>query len=140
IESLIPAAKSPRRGALTGRLKADGTLDDLALDGDIAFDEPRSGRTRLIANGVIGTSDGVVRAQHLAVRLAPFQIALAKIYAPTLPVGGTITGSALVNGSTVSRLDVTRMDLTHADRGQISRVTGRASVAMGAVPNAAPRH
>jgi autotransporter translocation and assembly factor TamB len=136
LESLIPAAKSPRKGALSGRLKADGPLADLALDGDVSFDEPRSGRTRIIANGVVGTSDGVVRAQHLAVRLAPFQVALAKIYAPTLPIAGTVTGSATVNGSTATRLDVSGMDLTLADRGQRSRLTGRAAVAMGGSPSA----
>jgi hypothetical protein len=69
IERLAPAVDVPRQGVLNGRLAADGGLAALRLDGDVTFDEPRSGRSRVIALGEIGTADGVVRARGLKVEL-----------------------------------------------------------------------
>jgi translocation and assembly module TamB len=131
IERLAPAVEVPRHGTLGGRLAVDGGLAALRLDGDVTFDDPRSGRSRVVALGEIGTADGVVRADGLRVRLAPVQVDLARIAAPDLPVRGTITGATTLEGSTDTRLTATALDLTHLDRGARTRLTGRATVSLG---------
>ncbi|MDF1505241.1 hypothetical protein, partial [Roseisolibacter sp. H3M3-2] len=132
IERLAPAVEVPRHGILGGRLAADGGLAALRLDGDVTFDDPRSGRSRVIALGEIGTEDGVVRARGLKVELRPVQVDLARIAAPDLPVRGTITGTTTLEGSTDTRLTATALDLTHLDRGARTRLTGRATVSLAA--------
>ncbi|MEO5590395.1 MAG: translocation/assembly module TamB domain-containing protein [Gemmatimonadaceae bacterium] len=54
-------------------------------------------------------------------------VELARTFVPTLPIGGTITGTATVDGSTESRMTV-RADITHVDRGSVSRITGNATI------------
>jgi translocation and assembly module TamB len=49
---------------------------------------------------------------------------------PTLPVAGTINGTATRDGSTNTRL-VAVADLTHADRGARARVTGTTELRLG---------
>jgi hypothetical protein len=120
----------PRQGVLAGRLAADGTLERLALDGDVTFDDAQAGRSRVQASGELGAGGGEFRASGLRVTLAPMQVALARIAAPDLPVGGTLTGSATVNGSTSTGLRASEVDLTHLDRGARSHVTGAASVSL----------
>jgi translocation and assembly module TamB len=131
IERLAPAVEIPRHGILGGRLAADGSLAALQLDGDVTFDEPRTGRSRVIAAGEIGTADGVVRARGLRVQLAPVQVDLAGLFVEDLPVSGTLTGRTVLEGSTDTRLVATGLDLTHLDRGARSRLTGRATVSLG---------
>lgn len=127
VTEIIPALEFPRPGRLSGVLEARGGLGDLFLDGDIAYTEPRSGTSRVIARGRIGVAESF-RASGLELRLLPAQVALARIAAPSLPVGGTVTGRALVNG----RLDGTMraaVDLVHRDRGARSQVVGTVAVA-----------
>ncbi len=136
LAQLVPAAVSPYRGTLGGRVSADGDLAELTLDADVTFDEVRTGRSRVVATGSVGAESTVVSARQLRLRFLPVQVALARQYMATLPVGGTITGSAIVQGATDRRLDVTGIDLTHLDRGATSRVGGRASVALGGASSA----
>ncbi|MGZ8411851.1 MAG: translocation/assembly module TamB domain-containing protein [Gemmatirosa sp.] len=139
IERLAPAVEIPRHGILGGRLAADGSLAALRLDGDVTFDEPRTGRSRVLAAGEIGTENGVVRARGLKVQLAPVQVDLARLFVQDLPVSGTLTGSTTLEGSTDARLVATGLDLTHLDRGARSRLTGRATVSLGSgAPARAP--
>jgi translocation and assembly module TamB len=134
IEQLVPGLDVPRQGMIGGRAKVDGTLATMQVDGDVTFNDRRSGRSRVIAAGEIGSADGVVRARNMRVTLSPLQVDLARIAAPDFPLGGTVTGSAVLNGATNSRLNATGVDLTHLDRGQRSRVTGTGGVRLGDVP------
>lgn len=132
IQQLFPTLKSPTQGYLTGRMAADGGFGALTINGDVAFDDPKTGRTRIVALGMVGATGKVVRADNLHLRLEPFQVALVRSVAPSmsLPVGGTITGTAVLDGSTDTRMTA-HADLTHnAATGQ-SHVVGSAVYAAG---------
>lgn len=122
VTQLVPALEFPRPGRLTGSLEARGGLGDLFLDGDIAYAEPRSGTSRVIARGRIGVTEDF-RADALELRFLPARVALARLAMPSLPVGGTITGRARLDGR-VDRTLRARMDLVHVDRGERSRIAG----------------
>ena len=128
IEQVVPRFESPRRGTLTGRARLHGGKHALRVDGEIAFTDPRSGTSRLAAIGEVGFlgdgGDDGIRARDLRLRLLPVQVDLARIMEPDLPVGGTVSGTATLNGDTRTRLTAVA-DLTHVDRGERSRVTGR---------------
>ena len=104
------------------------------VDGDVTFNDRRSGRSRVIAAGEIGATNGVVRANGLRVTLSPVQVDLARIALSDFPLAGTLTGRATVDGSTNTLLVARNMDLTHLDRGARSRVVGRGAVRLGDVP------
>lgn len=127
VTALIPALEFPRPGRLTGSLDARGGLGDLFLDGDVAYAEPRSGTSRVIARGRIGVSEEF-RADGLELQFLPARVALARIVVPDLPVGGTITGRARLDGRVDRTLDA-RMDLVHLDRGERSRIAGTVKLA-----------
>jgi translocation and assembly module TamB len=134
IEQLVPELDIPRRGTLGGRASLDGTTTAMTVDGDITFDDVRSGHSRVVARGLIGFGDREVRARSLRVRLAPVQVDLARIALPELPIGGIVTGTATLDGSTATRLTV-NTDLEHVERSAQaaparSRLTGRGVVAM----------
>ena len=134
IEQLAAGVDIPRRGTLSGRASLEGPMRELVVDGDVAFDDARSGRSRIVARGMIGFGDKEVRAQALRVRLAPVQVDLARIAMPNLPIGGVVTGTATLDGSTATRLTAS-VDLEHVDgAGQgppaRSHLTGRGVVTM----------
>lgn len=131
LEQLIPALDAPRQGVLAGHAKVDGTLTAMRVDGDVTFDDTRSGTSRVIAAGEIGASNGVVRARDLHVTLAPMQMDLARVAVSDFPLGGTLTGRATVNGASNTLLTASAMDLTHRERGELSRVTGRGAIRVG---------
>jgi translocation and assembly module TamB len=134
IEQLAAGVDIPRRGTLSGRASLEGPMRELVVDGDLAFDDPQSGRSRVIARGMIGFGEKEVRARALRLRLAPVQVELARIAVPNLPIGGIVTGTATLDGSTATRLTAT-MDVEHVERvgqGQPARshLTGRGVVTM----------
>ena len=129
IEQLVPGLDIPRRGALGGRASLDGTTSAMTVDGDVTFDDALNGRSRVVARGLVGFGGGDIRARGLRLRLAPVQVDLARIAMPDLPIGGVVTGTAMLDGSTTTRLTAT-MDLEHVDRGARSHLTGRGVVAM----------
>jgi len=133
IAQLFPTLKSPRQGYLTGRMIAAGSINRLTLDGDVAFDDPITGRSRVVAKGVLGLPKIGVTADQLHLTLMPVQVALGRIAMPTLPIGGTVTGQMLLNGSTTRQMNV-QSDLTHHDVTGNSRITGHALYAPGKIP------
>jgi len=133
IEQVVPAARIPRHGTLSGSAKLDGPPGLLRVDGDVAFDDARFGRSRVLANGHVGTTGGGVRFRDLDVTLDPVRVGLVSVFVDKFPLGGTMRGSARVNGATDARLDV-RADLTHDDGGLRSRMAGTAGVRFGARP------
>lgn len=130
LEQLVPRLKAPRRGTLSGRATLAGTPAAMRMDADVAFDAARGGTSRVVATGGVGVErGGGVRLDDLRLRLEPLQVALARVAMPKLPVGGTITGTVTVDGSTRSRLTASA-DLVHRDRGAVSRVAGRGTAAL----------
>ena len=132
-----PTLKVPAEGALGGHLAATGSAEALQLSSDITFDAARGGRSRFLAAGGLGLGDdGAFRAQALHIALQPFDVALARTVSPTLPVGGTLRGTATLDGSTLSGLRAHDVDLTHVDRTGTSRVTGEVDVVLAPAPSA----
>ena len=127
IEQIFPTLKSPRSGILTGRAKLDGDKHDLAVDGDFTFDDRKAGRNRVIAVGNVGFGTGSFRADNLRLTMRPVQVDVARDFAPNLPIHGTLTGTATLDGSTESRMTA-RADITHVDRGATSRITGTGTI------------
>jgi hypothetical protein len=128
LEQLIPGLRSPRRGVLAGRAKVSGGRHALAVNGDVTFDDQRAGHNRVIAVGGVGFLDGGgVAAHDLRLQMLPVQVDLARTWDPTLPIGGTLTGTATLNGSTKTEL-AAAMNVTHHDRGTTSALRGTASV------------
>ena len=127
LEQVIPHFTSPRRGVLAGHAIVKGGRHALVLNADATFDDQRAGRSRLIANGEIGMFPGGMRARDLRLQMLPVQVAMARTWMPSLPIGGTVTGSAKLNGSTTTQLAFTGK-LDHDDRGAHSAFDGKGSI------------
>ncbi|MEP6621630.1 MAG: translocation/assembly module TamB domain-containing protein [bacterium] len=129
IEHLDPTMRSPRQGVLAGTAKFDGTSKWMKLDADVAFAATGRGTSRIIAQGWAGLNGKpvVVSARDLHVRVTPLQIDIAKVLFPTLPVEGTLTGVATLNGSGANQLVATGIDISHTDGPNVSHATGTGS-------------
>ena len=127
IEQLVPTMKVPRRGTITGRATLAGTTAAMHVNADVAFTEPRSGTSRVLLAGVAGSGrDGFV-AKDLHVTITPLQMRLARVFAPSLPVGGVLTGKMTLDGSLDGRMTASA-DLQHREGAEITRMvaTGEA--------------
>ncbi len=125
IGRIFPSINPPRQGWLNGHAAFDGSLRALRINGDVAFNSPQSGRSRVIGGGQIGYVNGVVTARNLKMRMLPLQMDLMKVATGPMPIAGALSGTATLNGSTASMM-VAQGDVTHVERGAVSRVTGRA--------------
>lgn len=134
VEQLVPTLDIPRRGILSGQVKIDGALTAMQVDGDITFNETRSGRSRVLAVGEVGTANGVVRTKNLRVTFTPVQVDLMRVALKDFPLDGTVSGTATLNGATDTRLTATRFDLTHLQDGEQSRFVGTGGVRLGDLP------
>ncbi|HYD54698.1 MAG TPA: hypothetical protein VEA99_18840, partial [Gemmatimonadaceae bacterium] len=121
--------ESPRQGTVAGQVSLAGGTHAMRLDGDVTFRERVSGTNRFVGGGWIGfiekpggSSDVVLRDGRF--RLAPFQVALVQQDFPDIPLGGSVTGNVVVNGSVDLGGTVTG-SFVHVDRGERSAFTGR---------------
>ena len=131
IEAAAPGVHSPREGVLGGRAKFSGTPRRMRLDADLTFEAYRRGTSRVVADGVVGftgVKPVVVSASDLKVRVSPLQIDIVKILFPVLPIGGTLSGTATLNGSGAQQLVASHLDIVHQDGRNISHAVGKASV------------
>jgi translocation and assembly module TamB len=124
---LFPAMTFPRPLTLTGRAAFDGGQHALRINGDVVVDDRLSGRSHLVGNGVMGLANGVFTARDLHVRMLPLQMGLAKAIAPTIKLGGSLSGTATLNGSSAAIMTA-QGDVTHVERGAVSHATGRAAM------------
>jgi translocation and assembly module TamB len=126
LERIFPSVKVPSEGWATGHATFDGGIRWLRINGDVAFNGIRSGRSHVIGGGQLGYANGVFSARDLKLRMLPMTMDLfeAIIAVPT-PLGGTLTGNATLNGSTATMM-VAQGDVTHVEGGAVSRATGRA--------------
>jgi translocation and assembly module TamB len=128
IEQMVPGFTSPRRGTLGGRLSLAGGIHAMRLNSDVTFADVSDGTSEVAAVGEVGMiPGGGFQARSLQVRADPVQVALAKSWLPTLPLGGIVVGTTTVNGATTTQL-VADGDLTHIENGARSRLTGRAAI------------
>lgn len=128
LEQLVPHLTVPRRGMLAGRAAVSGGKHALAVNSDVTFDDRAAGRSRATIVGGVGFLDnGGLRATNLRLGMMPVQVAMARTWMPTLPVGGALSGTATINGSTNSALAVA-LDVRHDDHGAESAITGKANV------------
>jgi autotransporter translocation and assembly factor TamB len=130
---LFPAMTFPRPLTLTGRAEFEGGNRALRINGDVVVDDRLSGRSRLVGNGVMGLSNGIFTARDLRVRMQPLQMGLARAIAPSVKLGGTLSGTATLNGSTAGVLTA-QGDVTHVERGAVSSATGRAAMRVRGLP------
>jgi hypothetical protein len=127
IHDLAPSVKIARSGTLDGRVSLSGPPSALLLNADVRFADASAGESRVLAHGGLGV-DGGVTARDLSVQLRPLRVATLGGSGIHLPVGGTLTGDATLNGSAASGWRV-RGDVTHVDGGDRSRVAGNGSYA-----------
>ena len=127
IHELAPSLDVRRTGVLDGRVVVSGPQDAHQLDADVRFDDAAAGRSHVVARGGFALEHGV-QARDLSVRLEPLQVATLRGAGVRLPVGGTISGDATVNGATATGWRV-RGDLTHVEHGARSKVSGLGSYA-----------
>lgn len=114
MDRYAPQFEAPVEGSADGRIQLAGTAEALQVNGWVNFAE-RSGQiSRLVADGGIGTREGAFLADDLRVRFDPVRLSLARTVQPDLAVGGTLTGQAVLNGSTATRFSVDA-DLRHQD-------------------------
>jgi len=131
IEQIVPDLKLPRRGTLGGHLALTGGIHAMNVNANLVFVDDRVGTNRVLAVGEIGAvPGGGMQAHNLRVRAEPVQVALLKSWVPGLPVAGTVSGTATLDGTTATRLTVVA-DLTHVEDGAVSRIAGRAAVRIG---------
>jgi translocation and assembly module TamB len=119
----------PPDGTLTGAFTVSGTTRLLELDGDVAHDDPRLGRSEFGVRGGIGV-EPELRFRNLAVRMQPLNMALVRAFAPELPLGGTVTGTARLNGTT-QQIAVSG-DIVHREGQQRSHLVGSVEYTAGA--------
>ena len=129
IKEVAPSAKPPREGVLAGNAKFNGTFKRMDVDADVTFAAYNRGTSRVVADGVVGAEGTpvVVSARNLRVRVAPLQIDIVKLLFPTLPIGGTLTGTTTLNGSGRGQLVATNVNIVHVDGPNRSHATGRAA-------------
>ncbi|MDQ2930108.1 MAG: translocation/assembly module TamB [Gemmatimonadota bacterium] len=127
IEQIAPTLKAPRRGLLTGRATLAGTTAAMTVDADVAFTEPRSGTSRVLIAGVAGSGSKGFVAKHLRVTIMPLQMQLARVFDPTLPIGGVLTGDVTLDGALAGRMTVAA-DIVHHEGAEETRMvaTGEA--------------
>jgi translocation and assembly module TamB len=134
LTQLFPTMTFPRPLTLTGKATFDGGEHALKVNADVVVDDRLSGQSHLVATGVMGLSKAIFTARDLHVRMLPLQMGLAKAIAPTLRTGGTVTGTATLNGSSAAIMTASAMDVTHVELGALSRATGRAAMRPRGIP------
>jgi hypothetical protein len=122
IDELMPSLKLRRSGTVDGRLAVSGAPRALQVNADLRFDDVRAGRSHVIARGGVAL-DRDLGARDLDVQLRPLRLATLAGAGVRLPIGGIVTGSAVINGTSREGWSV-RGDLTHEDAGHRSRVIG----------------
>jgi hypothetical protein len=122
IERLLPDFDSPVDGVLTGHVRLAGVAEAMNVDGWSTITERSGATSRIEAEGAVGNRPAGVFARDLALRFDPLRVSLVRGLAPELPVGGTVTGRATLNGPLNSRFAVSA-DVVHTNDG-----TGRSRV------------
>jgi hypothetical protein len=122
LHELMPSLTLRRTGTIDGHVTLSGAQSALDLNADLRFDDARAGRSHVIARGGLGMVGGL-HARDLEVQLRPLRMATLDGSGIHMLLGGTVMGSALVNGAAREGWSV-RGDLTHVEGRDRSRVIG----------------
>ncbi|MEO5814591.1 MAG: translocation/assembly module TamB domain-containing protein [Gemmatimonadaceae bacterium] len=122
IHELAPSVKLTRTGTLDGHVVVNGSPSAMMLYADLRFDDASAGRSHVIAKGGIGLTGGMA-ARDLSVQLLPLQVATLSGAGLKIPLGGVLSGDAVVTGTAREGWTV-RGDLTHVERSAHSHVVG----------------
>ena len=127
----------PRRVPLAGFVQGTATITGstatrFVVDADLTHVDPLAGRSRMLADGAVAFGDEL-SVRDLLLRLDPLQIAVVQAFAPQLPIAGTITGTANVNGSSATRIGAS-VDLSVNTETGTSQFLGDVAVS----PNGGP--
>ncbi|CAN5706280.1 hypothetical protein BH23GEM9_BH23GEM9_17210 [soil metagenome] len=116
-------------GTLEGAVRLNGAPSGMMhVDGELVHADASTGRSEIGLSG--GIAMDPVRFRDLALRFDPLRMRLVQAFAPDLPLGGVITGTATLNGSPADEIAV-RGDLVHLEAGERSHVVGSGVVATG---------
>jgi translocation and assembly module TamB len=122
------APEFPLEGTIEGRAVLTGTAErGFDVNADVAHDSPDTGRSHVVAVGDVLLGRGPPRLAGMRVRLDPLQAAVLRVFDPDLPLDGTITGEATLDGSPQALLasDVT---LIHRGSTGVSEIQGTVAV------------
>lgn len=89
-------------GTLNGRVALQGVQTSMDVNGDVRFTERRGPTSHILADGVVGESNGVFHARGLNLRFRPLYLSLVRKFEPRVPYRGAVTGTATLTGSTRS--------------------------------------
>lgn len=133
VERLRPGLVLPRQGVASGHAVVAGGPGALTIDAELTFNDRADGQSHVAAVGEIGMDAGGYRARHLTLTLEPLQVSLGHIAMPSLPIGGTVTGTATIDGSTARSLTA-HADLEHHDGDAYSHVVADGDVTFAPAP------
>jgi translocation and assembly module TamB len=120
----------PPNATVTGSLTLSGAPSAfLDLAGDLTLRDPATGTSRVAGAGGVDLA-GPMTFHGLDLRLDPLQMALVRRFEPDLPLDGTLTGWARLDGRPAARLAV-RGDLVHREAGETSHLAGHVEVVPG---------
>lgn len=122
IHELAPSLKLTRVGTLDGHVVVSGAPSAMNVNADLRFADAMAGLNHVIARGEVGMKGGM-QAHDLKVQLLPLQVATLSGSGLKIPLGGTLSGNATVNGAQRDGWSVAG-DLTHVERDARSRVVG----------------
>jgi hypothetical protein len=122
IHDLAPSVKLARNGTIDGHVVVSGAPSAMNVNADVRFADVAAGLSHVIARGTVGMKGGM-QAHDLKVQLLPLQVATLTGSGLKIPVGGTLTGNATVNGAQRDGWTVAG-DITHVERDARSRVIG----------------
>ncbi len=129
VEQLVPGTALPLAGEATGRVVADGPLDGLQLQLDATV-APRGYRAFGVgARGGVGYYDETFTARQLHVNAESVPLQLAHAFDTDAGIGGTVSVTATLDGSSAARL-TGRAHVTHRVDTLVSRVDLEGNVAV----------
>ncbi len=132
VARVIPEFESPVHGILDGRVALVGDPAAMRVNGDVAITHAPTGRSRVVATGVLGMEDEI-RFDGLRVAFRPLRTDLIRGQLPRFPPGAAITGEAVVDGVLGGPLRV------NADLAMDDPATGRSHVLASGLVDPSPR-
>ena len=121
-------APVPAGTTLSGAVHLDGALARLLqVEGDLSIHDPESGVSRVTVLGGIGAGEEV-DFRSFEVALDPLEVQLLRGVVADLPVGGTLEGTTVLDGSPLTGLAF-ETELVHQEGDERSRIQGEGEVA-----------
>jgi translocation and assembly module TamB len=131
IHTFAPALHLPIDGVLDGHAGLAGTASELTVDGWTRLVDRRGEASRITADGKISNRPGGVFAHDLRLHFDPVRASLLRTLGANVPLGGAITGRAVLNGPLADRFTVDA-DVIHADPATgSSHITGIGGLSVG---------